>query len=60
MNAAAATSGKKYYLSAAPQCPYPNLNNNELLTDVAFDFVNVMFYNTPSCAANSSGFTFTQ
>jgi len=36
---------KKYYLSAAPQCPYPDLANNEMLQSIKFDFVAVQFYN---------------
>jgi chitinase len=61
MNAAAAAGGgKKYYLSAAPQCAFPDANNQDLLDKVAFDLVNVQFYNTPLCAANTSGFTFAQ
>lgn len=38
---AAATGGKKYYLSAALQCPCPDSNNDGLLIKVAFDLVNV-------------------
>lgn len=42
MNAA---TGKKYYLSAAPQCPYPDAADGTTLDAVAFDFVLVQFYN---------------
>ncbi|KAK3339558.1 glycoside hydrolase superfamily [Neurospora tetraspora] len=45
MDSAAATSGKQFLLSSAPQCPFPDLANNELLKSVAFDFVSVQFYN---------------
>ncbi|KAK1773253.1 glycoside hydrolase superfamily [Copromyces sp. CBS 386.78] len=45
MDSATATSGKKFLLSSAPQCPFPDLANNELLRNVAFDFVSVQFYN---------------
>lgn len=45
MNAATAAGGKKYYLSAAPQCPYPDVAQNDILTNVALDFVMVQFYN---------------
>lgn len=45
MDSAAATSGRKFLLSSAPQCPFPDLANNDLLRNVAFDFVSVQFYN---------------
>ncbi|KHE88664.1 carbohydrate-binding module family 1 protein [Neurospora crassa] len=45
MDSAAATSGKKFLLSSAPQCPFPDRANNDLLQSVAFDFVSVQFYN---------------
>ena len=41
-------TSKKYYLTAAPQCVYPDRNNNVLLTsDVFIDAVFVQFYNNP-------------
>ena len=42
MNAA---GDKKYYLSAAPQCPIPDWYNKDILDNVPLDFVNVQFYN---------------
>lgn len=45
MDSASATSGKKFLLSSAPQCPFPDLANNDLLRNVAFDIVAVQFYN---------------
>jgi chitinase len=37
---------KRYILTAAPQCPYPDYANNEMLSGaVAFDIVWVQFYN---------------
>lgn len=49
MDAAAAASApakKKYYLSAAPQCVYPDAADGEMLAgEVSFDFVMVQFYN---------------
>ncbi|KAJ5683377.1 class III chitinase [Penicillium macrosclerotiorum] len=42
MNAAA---DKKYYLSAAPQCVFPDAADGTTLDAVAFDFVMVQFYN---------------
>ena len=46
MDAATAEGGKSYYLSAAPQCPYPDVADNDMLAgEVSFDFVMVQFYN---------------
>ena len=46
MNAATAAGGKSYYLSAAPQCPYPDVADNDMLNGaVSFDFIMVQFYN---------------
>ncbi|KAK3323872.1 glycoside hydrolase superfamily [Cercophora scortea] len=44
-NMDSATSGKAFILSVAPQCPYPDAANNEMLSAVRFDFVSVQFYN---------------
>jgi chitinase len=41
-----ASGTKKFYLSAAPQCPYPDAADNDMLNDaVSFDFIQVQFYN---------------
>ncbi|KAK8092295.1 uncharacterized protein PG998_015127 [Apiospora kogelbergensis] len=40
-----AATGKPYYLSAAPQCPYPDQAQNDILVNVRLDFVMVQFYN---------------
>ena len=37
--------GKKFYLSAAPQCPFPDAADGATLDAVAFDFVFIQFYN---------------
>lgn len=35
-----------YYLTAAPQCPYPDAADNEMLDGaVYFDWINIQFYN---------------
>ncbi|KAF8214312.1 glycoside hydrolase superfamily, partial [Mycena galopus ATCC 62051] len=39
-----ASAPKRYYLSAAPQCPYPDAWVGNALSTVPFDFVNVQFY----------------
>jgi len=46
---------KKYYISAAPQCPIPDESTPPQLLHQA-DFIFVQFYNNPSCNINSPGF----
>ncbi|KAH7651535.1 chitinase protein [Dioscorea alata] len=41
--------GNKVYLSAAPQCPYPDQYISTALGTGVFDYVWVQFYNNPSC-----------
>lgn len=41
--------GKKVYLTAAPQCPYPDAWIGGALETGLFDFVWVQFYNNPPC-----------
>ncbi|KAI0595533.1 glycoside hydrolase family 18 protein [Biscogniauxia sp. FL1348] len=37
---------KPYYLSAAPQCPYPDAAMNDMLNGaISFDFIQIQFYN---------------
>lgn len=43
------------YLSAAPQCPYPDRFLGKALNTGLFDFVWVQFYNNPQCQYSSSG-----
>ncbi|KAK7978684.1 carbohydrate-binding module family 1 protein [Apiospora saccharicola] len=45
MDTATASSKKPYYLTAAPQCPYPDIADNDILVNVPLDFVMVQFYN---------------
>ncbi|KAK6841520.1 Branchpoint-bridging protein [Apiospora arundinis] len=46
MDDASAKSNKKFYLSAAPQCPFPDMADGDMLAgEIAFDFVMVQFYN---------------
>ncbi|CDP10880.1 unnamed protein product [Coffea canephora] len=40
--------GKKVYLTAAPQCPFPDRNLNTALSTGLFDYVWIQFYNNPS------------
>lgn len=37
--------GKKFYLTAAPQCVFPDAALGETLNAVAFDFIMIQFYN---------------
>jgi chitinase len=46
MDAATAATGRKFYLSAAPQCVYPDAADHEMLDGaVSFDFIMIQFYN---------------
>ncbi|XP_010910507.2 acidic endochitinase-like [Elaeis guineensis] len=45
--------GKKVYLTAAPQCPYPDAHLNTALQTGLFDYVWIQFYNNPSCEYTS-------
>jgi chitinase len=49
------SASKKYYLSAAPQCPYPDASMPlDMCTQM--DFVWVQFYNNGDCNNGQSGF----
>ncbi|XP_052170818.1 acidic endochitinase-like [Diospyros lotus] len=41
--------GKKVYLAAAPQCPFPDASLNGALSTGLFNYVQVQFYNNPPC-----------
>ncbi|KAK9672544.1 hypothetical protein RND81_12G107200, partial [Saponaria officinalis] len=41
------TPQKKVYLSAAPQCPFPDMHLSNAIDTGVFDFVWVQFYNIP-------------
>uniref|UniRef100_A0A0E0KNZ4 chitinase n=1 Tax=Oryza punctata TaxID=4537 RepID=A0A0E0KNZ4_ORYPU len=52
--------GKKVWLTAAPQCPFPDRMLGEALRTGVFDRVHVQFYNNPACnyrASNVAAFT---
>ncbi|KAM7511935.1 hypothetical protein LguiB_010810 [Lonicera macranthoides] len=49
--------GKKVYLTAAPQCPYPDAWVGDALKTGLFDYVWVQFYNNPPCQYNSGDIT---
>ena len=41
--------GKKVYLSAAPQCPFPDRHLGAALNTGLFDYIWVQFFNNPPC-----------
>ena len=45
----ASTTDRKIYLSAAPQCPYPDYYLNVTVQTGLIDYVLVQFYNNPQC-----------
>ena len=46
---ASSDSSKSYYVTAAPQCPFPDAWLGTALNAVAFDAVYVQFYNNGGC-----------
>lgn len=53
MDEATAGGDKPYYITAAPQCPFPDHANEEALDgNVFFDFIMIQFYNN-YCGINS-------
>lgn len=50
----ATAPAKKYYLTAAPQCPYPDGSNDLALQSSGnlFDFVFIQYYNNPGCSGS--------
>ncbi|GLJ59551.1 hypothetical protein SUGI_1513900 [Cryptomeria japonica] len=49
VSALTTSSSKKVYLSAAPQCPYPDSHLGTALQTGLFDYVWIQFYNNPTC-----------
>ncbi|KAK9815655.1 hypothetical protein WJX72_007463 [[Myrmecia] bisecta] len=52
----ATNASKKYYLTAVPQCPFPDANLGDVLSsrNSAFDYVLIQNYNNPPCDWNGS------
>ena len=48
-------SSKSYYLSASPQCPYPDQSVGDLLSTANLDFAFIQFYNN-YCSLDQSEF----
>lgn len=46
----ASDSSNTYYITGAPQCPIPEPNMGEIITNATFDYLWVQFYNNPSCS----------
>ncbi|KAK9068328.1 hypothetical protein SSX86_012439 [Deinandra increscens subsp. villosa] len=46
--------GKRVYLTAAPQCPFPDVKLNRALSTNLFDYIWVQFYNNPQCEFNAN------
>lgn len=54
-------ASKKYYLSAAPQCPYPEAALGPVLNNTFLDFAFIQFYNNQyNCDANTDKFNWDQ
>jgi chitinase len=46
MDTETASTGRKFILTAAPQCPYPDVADNDMLSGaVSFDAIFIQFYN---------------
>ncbi|KAF5776099.1 putative chitinase [Helianthus annuus] len=46
--------GDKIYLSAAPQCPFPDAKLQRALNTNQFNYIWVQFYNNPQCEFNAN------
>ncbi|GAM86992.1 hypothetical protein ANO11243_050130 [Dothideomycetidae sp. 11243] len=46
----ASDSAHTYYITGAPQCPIPEPNMGEIVTNAHFDYLWVQFYNNPYCS----------
>ncbi|KAI7854286.1 glycoside hydrolase superfamily [Circinella umbellata] len=51
-------SSKDYYITAAPQCPFPDAMLGEVLDEADIDAVNVQFYNNYCSTTSGSNFNF--
>lgn len=51
-------TSKQYYISGAPQCPYPDVNMKDLLSETGylFDELYIQYYNNPACVPRAIGF----
>jgi chitinase len=53
-----AKGNKPYYITGAPQCPFPSASMSPALNASPFDMVFIQFYNNPICNVNGSGFNY--
>ncbi|TXG62961.1 hypothetical protein EZV62_009955 [Acer yangbiense] len=51
------TQSKKVYLTASPECPYPDAYLGDALKTGLFDYVWVQFYDNPPCEYTSGSIT---
>ncbi|ORX92680.1 glycoside hydrolase [Basidiobolus meristosporus CBS 931.73] len=51
-------ASKKYYITGAPQCPFPDIFLGPALNDAWFDMVFVQFYNNYCSVSNPGQFNF--
>ncbi|KAK7203693.1 glycoside hydrolase superfamily [Myxozyma melibiosi] len=51
-------SGGDYYISAAPQCPFPDASIGDALDSAWFDFVFIQFYNNNCGVTNPDNFNY--
>jgi len=54
----ASGASKKYYISAAPQCPYPDAYIGDALNAASFDAIYVQFYNNYCGLDHASDYNF--
>ncbi|KAJ2610978.1 Chitinase 2 [Coemansia sp. RSA 1365] len=55
MNQFYKTGTRKYYLTSAPQCPYPDANLGKLLSQAHVDMAFIQFYNSGWCDNSKYG-----
>lgn len=53
----ATDKSKQYFITGAPQCPFPDAIMGAIIDQVGFDAVNVQFYNN-YCSTTSGSFNF--
>lgn len=50
----ASDSSNQYLITGAPQCPIPEPNMNDVITNAQFDYLFVQFYNNPGCSVDGT------
>ncbi|KAF7728445.1 Chitinase 1 [Apophysomyces ossiformis] len=54
----ASDKSKKYYISAAPQCPFPDAYLGDVLNSASLDIVSIQFYNNYCSVNNKDQFNY--